>query len=803
MTTVGKQLRLTRRTFLGAVGGVSAAGLGWPGPAATQPREVGPGDEGQLAAVRSSWSELLTGGAADPADPDVAAAVAALDATAGQYLDLVDRSSDRAQVFTDLSLDGNGRPASSRMRDTLQRLEHLATAYCTSGSEYEGDADVLSDVLDGLETTNVEVYNAEQPQFGSWFHFQISAPHALGNTCVLLHEHIDDEALARYVAAIDHFVPRPRGTGANRVDLCQTVLVGGVIGNDGTKVQQARDGLSPVFRYVRDGDGFYRDGSVLQHQTVAYTGSYGVELLGGFSNLGIAKQMAVLAGTPWEITGPDRDFVFDVVDRSYIPMVYDGQVLDYVRGRSISRDFQSGHDRGRLVIEAVARLARAADEETAQRWRATCKGWLERKTYQGPFAAATPAQVALFKELLSAAVDSLPEPVTHSLFPNMDRVIHRRTGWGYAISMASTRISYYESINNENIKGFHTGDGMTYLYNADNGQYSDDFWPTVNPYRLPGITVDSAPLPDSAGDTGRPTPDHATWVGGAVLGGELGAVGMDVEPLLTSLRAKKSWFCLDDSVVALGAGISGGGAEYPVETVVENRNLGADGTPALTIDGDHQPLTQGWSTSRQARWAHLDGVGGFLFDGDTTVNFLREERTGRWSDIGDLGGTAPEDPITRRYATMWFDHGIQPDEGRYSYILIPGASPAETADRARERQVSIVANSAEVQAVRVNRLALFAANFWQAGTLAAITPSAPCSVLISGWRRPHTDSMTIAVSDPTHELASLDLRVVAPGFDSYEADDSVTVNNVFPAIELRIDTAGSKGATHTATFYPR
>ena len=72
----------------------------------------------------------------------------------------------------------------------------------------------------------------------------------------------------------------------------------------------------------------------------------------------------------------------------------------------------------------------------------------------------------------------------------MDRVVHLRSGWGFSIAMSSSRIANYESINNENLHGWFTGDGMTYIYNADAGQFSDCFWATVDPYRLPGTTFE-------------------------------------------------------------------------------------------------------------------------------------------------------------------------------------------------------------------------------------------------------------------------------------------------------------------------
>ena len=56
-----------------------------------------------------------------------------------------------------------------------------------------------------------------------------------------------------------------------------------------------------------------------------------------------------------------------------------------------------------------------------------------------------------------------------------------RPGFGFGISMCSSRIYNYESINGENLHGWFTGDGMTYLYNSDLNQFAG--------LRLPEIIV--------------------------------------------------------------------------------------------------------------------------------------------------------------------------------------------------------------------------------------------------------------------------------------------------------------------------
>ncbi len=99
---------------------------------------------------------------------------------------------------------------------------------------------------------------------------------------------------------------------------------------------------------------------------------------------------------------------------------------------------------------------------------------------------------------------------------------------------------------------------MTYLYTEDLAHWNDDLWPTIDPYRMPGTTVDTRRRADIP--HGRNYLPSTTWVGGAARDG-LCAAGMDLAVDGSTLRARKSWFLLDDSVIALGAGIGSTAAQ--------------------------------------------------------------------------------------------------------------------------------------------------------------------------------------------------------------------------------------------------
>ncbi|WP_020577251.1 polysaccharide lyase 8 family protein [Actinopolymorpha alba] len=791
--------RLPRRLVLGATAATLLSAVPFDrdqATAATGPSggpDTAAGDT--FDALRETWVATLTGGdQVDPTEPAIAAALRGLDAAVQADLGRIVRTPHRDRVFNDQSMAND-----AQISNTLVFLARMATAWATRGSRFHADEALLADTLAGLETVNQFGYYAGRKEFGNWWSWEIGASRALADAMCLLHDHIPADAMERYAGAIDWFVPDPweqfppeRGkvtsTGANRVDLCQAVAVRGIATKDAAKVTRARDGLVDVWQYVTTGDGFYRDGSFVQHTWVAYTGTYGNVLLGG-----LGKLLALFAGSAYEITDPSRQILFDAVEQTFAPVIHDARMMDFVRGRGISRYNASDHGDGYATIEAILRMADGVEPSLGDRWRARVAGWLDRDTFSDILASASLPRAVLVTTLQKSGIAPVPEPAGHHLFPSMARSVHRRPGWAYAISMASKRISYYECGNGENDRGYHTGSGMTYLYDGDNGQYADEFWPTVDLTRLPGITVDTKPLPNRAGGQwGEARPPTATWVGGATLDG-YATVGQHLEAPVSPLVARKSWFCLDEYVIALGAGITGSSG-HRVETIVENRNLHADGTNRLAVNGATRVSELGSEESIDgASWAHLDGVGGFLVPGGGRLKVRREARTGAWRDIHQSG---PITPITRRYLTMWFDHGVDPSDASYAYVVVPGATPRRTTELARDPGFQVLANSSAVQAVWAHPSGVLAANFWRPGGVRDIQVDAPCAVLV----RERRGTLTLAVSDPTQDGTTVTLSLDRHGFKSADADPTVTVLSVEPTIRLRVDVHASAGASHRVRF---
>ncbi|MCK2213047.1 polysaccharide lyase 8 family protein [Actinomadura sp. ATCC 31491] len=724
-----------------------------------------------FATLRAAALSLLTGGDLDAADPAYAAPLARLSgAAAGRLASLTP-----ALTWPDLPLEG--RPGN--VTGSHARLRVIATAWATPGTAQHGDDGVAATVVAALDLLHERHYHAGLPETGNWWFWEIGTPAELSRTCVLLGDRLDAGRLEAYLGAIDRFCPdadRRAGnpaaaeSGANRADKALVVALRGVAGRSAEKLALARDGLSDVrdggrhsvFRHVESGDGFYPDGSFIQHGDVAYTGSYGLSLL-----IAVAHTLALLEGSPWAVRDPGRRLLLDAVERSFAPFVHDGLLMDAVRGRAVSRQAFSDAVAGHGLVGAVLLLGEHAPEPYRGRFAELAKGWIERGKHR-PYLehADVPETRRAVAVLDDKAVEAAGPPVGHHVFASMDRVVHRQPAWSFAISLSSRRIAAYEAINGENRHAWYTGDGMTYLYTGDLGQFGDDFWPTVDPHRLPGTTVAVRPREDLSFRAHRPEND---WAGGAALDGRYGAAAMELTGDGVYLRARKSWFCLDNVVVALGAGITATGG-HPVETVVENR---ATGARPYVGDG----------------WAHLPDTGGYVFEGGL---HLVTERTGRWRDINTGDDTAGAyDPVTRRYVTFWIDHGVDPVDASYAYVILPHATRERTRAWRGAWPVRVAANTPRVQAVRGR--ALVAATFWAAGRIDGLEADAPCVVLM----RRTAGRVAVAVADPSRTVDHVTVTLDRPARGVVRADDTVTVRTGNRP-RLTVALAGSGGRTHAA-----
>jgi hyaluronate lyase len=748
--------------------------------------------------LRLEWRDFMTGGTnLNLADPVVASRVSSIASTANNRWSTLNKAANRTYLWSDAA----STTVSADIVTTYQRLRDMALGWATLGSSVYSNASLAADIVAGLDWAYTNRYNENSTLYDNWWSWEIGAPAALNDCMVLMYPVLTGTQITNYCKAIDKFTPNVSPsyfgwlmTGANRIWKAEIVAVRGVVGRNSAKIAAARDGLSDaagggaasIFKYVTSGDGFYADGSFIQHDRHPYTAGYGLYLFRD-----AAPMLVWLDGSPWAVTDPQRTNVVNWAFNSFEPFLYRGALVEHLRGREISRNY-TGFSVGRSAITTMLRLAQTAPPADAARLKSLVKYMDATDTTAGLTDYVDLDLITAAKQLLADTnVVSRGELAGHFQFPAMDRVMHLRPGFGLSISMSSARIYNFESINNENYKGWFTGDGMTYLLNGDLTQFTDGFWPTVDPYRLPGTTVDLTPRANSSG-ADYLSPE--SWVGGAVLSNRLGAAGMSLNAYGSSLVAKKSWFMFDDEIVCLGAGITGGSSN--VITTIENRRLASSSLP-FTADGVAMPTTLGWSSNfASLTWCALSNAGGYYFPGGVSVKAQRVARTGSWADINADGSTSG---LTRHYLNLWFDHGVAPANASYAYVLLPNLTNVQVAAYAANPQVQIVENSSQAQAVRETALGVLAVNFWNAApkTVDFITCSNQASVVVQET----PDDLTVAVSDPTQNNTGVVSLVLNRSALSVAAlDAGVTVLQTSPTIRLTVNMNNRRGQTATARF---
>jgi len=743
------------------------------------------------------WKEQTTGTGYDTADPAVQSRLASIASSGNYYWSSMNTSPARTYLWS----DATSTTVSAHLTTTCARLRAMALAYATSGCSLEGNASLLSDTVSALDWMNANRYNSVIAQYDNWWDWEIGVPRQLTDIAVLLYDQLSPSQRTSYMAAVNFHTPVPDMTQANQVWKARVVGVRGCVVKDAAKIALARDAFSDVFPYVTSGDGFYRDGSFVQHSWHPYTAGYGAALLSE-----IAPLLSWLSGSPWAVTDPAQSNLYQWIYESYEPIIYRGAAWDLVRGREVSRSGSAPQSTGHTIMRSILSISQFAPPADAARMQSMVKDWAQSDTVRSFTGTISLPLLAAANALMNnPAIEPRGELLGHYHFGDMDRVIHLRPGYGFGLSMSSRRIANFESINTENMRGWYTGDGMTILYNADLNHYGDAYQPTIDQYRRPGTTVDTmvrTPPSNPTRANGQSWLSSMSWVGGASLD-DIGSAGMQLDAWNSTLTAKKSWFMFEDEIVCLGAGITSTD-NRTIETIVENRKLiTSGGSNTFTVDDTVKPSTLGWSeTLSGVNWAHLAGhvAGtdiGYYFPQTATVKAMREARTGAWSEINANGSTSL---ITRNYLTLWFDHGSNPANADYSYVLLPNQSVSDVAAYAAAPAVEILENSPRAQGVRKISSGYTAVNFWNSGVneLGGITVDNPSSVIVrsSGvW-------LDIVVSDPTQTAVTpLTVEIDEEVAGVISLDPGVTVLQLTPTVKLSVDLSSADGRSYRASLY--
>jgi|GEM_PF-1007933 len=721
------------------------------------------------------------------------------------------------------------------------------------------DNQIPEAIVEGLNWIYNNYYqNADAGYYGNWYAWEIGHPTSITKILALMEEEIiqrDPTLIPRYVAVMDAYLRNGSGdidldsrfhTGSNLADIAVNRMVQAALMDDEPRMQKAVSDILTVFltidpNNIQHGntDGYYADGSFIQHHRVAYTGTYGINLLDK-----VMTTVKVLKDTPWSPGNQLNDIVLEWIYNGFSPVVFEGYMMEIVKGRSVAKN-STGYSNNPRFIEAMVSLSETLEGAERKKLESHLKYVInscQSTSAFNPSSINDYQAVIRYQEILSDG--SIPsecatESIHHYAFNNMDKNVHQRTGYTFALSRSSNRISKYEYMSGQNKKPWFQGDGAFYLYftGADhNEEYGYQYIATVDPYRYPGTTVPvetRQTISELYGQDWYENPDHDlgftsssvsqndyvyfpvgtnTYSGSAVLGnyavagmqlGDENAYAAKESGILPddfvvykNAEANKSWFMFDDEIVFLGSNIHDK-KNRQVVTTVDNRMV--KGNVSLTLadqQGNELNFTNGGFND--VKWVHLDApenktVMGYYFPEGENITLSQEVRSG---DVKDVYGTKSVAVNNKQFVTTVIDHGANPDYDSYSYVLLPGMTKQETADYAASSdKVKILRNDESIQAVKQLALNVVGINFFKAGKVNEFSCQNPAVTMIQKKDK----ELTISLSDPTFSQSEISLFVDGK-WEKTDSNSDYRVKVNGDVTEITFNTDGKNGKSILASL---
>lgn len=285
-----------------------------------------------------------------------------------------------------------------------------------------------------------------------------------------------------------------------------------------------------------------------------------------------------------------------------------------------------------------------------------------------------------------------------------------------------------ESINGENLKGAYLNDGVTII--QKNGSEYKNIAPLWRWNMLPGTTADTTMEATDAKVIA--SKNEAAFVG-QVSDGAIGASAMLYSRL--GVNACKSYFFINDMMVALGAGITAPNKANVVTTVNQRYYNFKTGKH---LKGEN--------------WVWHEGIGYFFPDRTTELKTVIQKRRSDWGSIDkSSAGIMATDSVI----TWYIGHN---NSDKYVYMVKPNFGVVDTRKLAYHLPVKVITNSTAAQAVQSGNTVI--AVFYKPGVVylsesQRIQTDQPCMLIC----KTSTAGSEIWASDPSRKLQTLNIII--------------------------------------------
>lgn len=745
----------------------------------SQKIEINQSEKADYKKIRENWLEYLTGvpnksNIAKMSKEELEETYLGNEKQADTSYAKLNKNQDRTFLIEGYENMGDG----VHVMRTYENIKNIAKAYATPNTKYYKNPEIKKELIEYLDWLYDNAYHEGLPENGNWWQWELGIPKHLNDIMVLLYDDVPYEKRMKYLKASQYFQPfaeysgvspsasystspdKRVSTGGNRIDTSIISFLRGVLMEDKVQVIDGAKAVADVGEYVTTRDGFYKDGSFIQHGNVAYNGTYASVL---FDGLGSVLWLAT--GTQFEVKDERIDNVYESILNGYKYLFINGGINDSVSGRATSRDNSSDISRGKDLLTSLSLLSIGAGKEYQDEIKSLIKTVaLENNSYNTIDKISNKIAKAIIRDIINDdSIKTLKVEGT-KVYGAMDRAVSiNEKGGKFVLSMHSSRIANYETMNNENVKGWYIGDGMTYVYGTDSETFTE-YWPTVDRYHLPGVTNSLRERGDKSGERRGQTTSKA-WVGGSCNGKEA-FVGMDMISWNKATEMRKSYFMTDDGAILIAAS-NINSKDGEVHTTIDNRII-KDGKIILngreikedTVIENPQNISLNFNENYKG-----ENIG-YKIVYAPQLNLKKETRTGNWKNIG---GTSTKE-ITKDYFTAYINHGKNPKKSGFAYIILPMYTQEEV-DNYDVSRFEIVKLDKEAHIIKDKKSGVTGINFWKDSPTKelGIKAYSTLSVLL----KENDEFLELWVSDPT-QLANYKSVLEVDG--KYEVIESSTEN---------------------------
>ncbi|WP_293958855.1 polysaccharide lyase family 8 super-sandwich domain-containing protein [uncultured Fusobacterium sp.] len=476
------------------------------------------------------------------------------------------------------------------------KLLLLCKGYYIKGTKYYNDESVVKFIEKKIEKFREYFYNLNSIEHTNWWQWEIGIPFTMNDIFMLMKGKIKDEIIVENLKTSRYFQPDPRysgnnpvaihpsgkplrlSTGGNRVDTVKISLFRGILLEDEVEIKLALESLPEVWEYNEKdrGEGFYRDGSFIQHEAIPYAGGYGEVLLSG-----IGEILYVISDSEYTSVVKKVNDLYEIILNSFEPFFYNGSFTDMLSGRGIDRANNIDSVIGHRILNDILVVSSIFEDDKCKKLedivlreivKYGAKKYLEEE--KSPF---------LYKKLtdiLEKYRGQEIEKYSNSIkvCNKMARVMKREEKYAFGIAMHSSTIGNYEAMNGENLKGWYTGDGAYYLYDGVNDY--KDYWRDVDYYYIPGTTEIKMDMEGVDAQRNFESSFVKDKIAYGISQGENGLVAMEFLNWNERLKSRKTWGLIDSKIIFIETDIE---SEEKVYTTIFNRKY--NNLPKILVDG--------------------------------------------------------------------------------------------------------------------------------------------------------------------------------------------------------------------------